>query len=92
MTVETIMIPDVETIEPDRPVADAAQIMLDNKYGCLPVVDDGRLVGIITEADFARCLAGMVPGVRVEFPKPPATRKAPVGVSRTRRIVPRNVA
>ena len=91
MTVETIMIPDVETIEPDRPIADAAQIMLDNKYGCLPVVEDGRLVGIITEADFARCLAGMVPGVRVEFPAPRAKKVRP-GVSRVRRIGPRNVA
>jgi CBS domain-containing membrane protein len=92
MTVETIMIPDVETIEPDRPIADAAQVMLDNKYGCLPVVEDGRLVGIITEADFARCLAGMVPGVRVVFPAPPAPRKARARESHARTVRPRNVA
>lgn len=46
---------DVVTVGPDDPVADAARILLDNKYGCLPVVDkDGRLVGIVTEADFLR--------------------------------------
>ena len=28
--------------------------MLDNKYGCLPVVDGKTLVGILTEGDFVR--------------------------------------
>ena len=28
--------------------------MLDHKYGCLPVERDGKLVGILTEADFLR--------------------------------------
>jgi CBS domain-containing membrane protein len=46
---------DVITVKPDDSVADAARILLDNKYGCLPVVDDdGKLLGIVTEADFLR--------------------------------------
>jgi CBS domain-containing membrane protein len=46
---------DVVTVPPDLPVAEAARILLENKYGCLPVVDDsGLLVGIVTEADFLR--------------------------------------
>jgi CBS domain-containing membrane protein len=46
---------DVVTIDPETSVADAARILLDNKYGCLPVVDgNGVLVGIVTEADFLR--------------------------------------
>jgi CBS domain-containing membrane protein len=46
---------DVVTVGPEDSVADAARILLDNKYGCLPVVDEGgRLVGIVTEADFLR--------------------------------------
>jgi CBS domain-containing membrane protein len=44
----------VTTITPDLPLLEAARIMLDNKYGCLPVVEKGRLVGILTEADFTR--------------------------------------
>jgi CBS domain-containing membrane protein len=32
----------------------AAQLLLDHKYGCLPVLDNKNLVGIITEADFLR--------------------------------------
>ena len=46
---------DVVTVPPELTVSRAAQILLDNKYGCLPVVDaDGLLVGILTEADFLR--------------------------------------
>jgi CBS domain-containing membrane protein len=68
MTVGRIMIRDIETIEPDASIGEAAQLMLDNKYGCLPVVEGKRLVGILTEADFVRCLAGMIPGVSLEIP------------------------
>ncbi|HSL17582.1 MAG TPA: CBS domain-containing protein [Methylomirabilota bacterium] len=46
---------DVVTVKPDDSVAEVAGILLDNKYGCLPVVDEaGDLVGIVTEADFLR--------------------------------------
>jgi CBS domain-containing membrane protein len=44
---------DVVTVSPEIGVAQAAAILLENKYGCLPVVDeDGVLLGIVTEADF----------------------------------------
>jgi CBS domain-containing membrane protein len=44
---------DVVTVRPELEVKEAASILLENKYGCLPVVDgDGVLVGILTEADF----------------------------------------
>jgi CBS domain-containing membrane protein len=46
---------DVITVGPDASVADAAHTLLDNKWGCLPVVDSsGNLLGIVTEADFLR--------------------------------------
>jgi CBS domain-containing membrane protein len=61
MQVGEIMNPDVETIDPDASVREAAQVMLENKYGCLPVVEGDRLVGIITESDYVRCLAALVP-------------------------------
>lgn len=52
---------DVITVRPDEPVADAARTLLDNKWGCLPVVDDGGdLVGIVTEADFLRLTVRML--------------------------------
>lgn len=53
---------DVVSVTPETPVADAARILLRNKYGCLPVVDpDGRLVGIVTEADFLRLTVRLLP-------------------------------
>ena len=36
------------------PVAEAARVMIERKIGCLPVVEDGELVGIVTETDFVR--------------------------------------
>ncbi|MEZ5320220.1 MAG: CBS domain-containing protein [Vicinamibacterales bacterium] len=51
-----IMTRDVETIDVDEDISVAAQAMLENKYGCLPVVEEGTLAGILTEADFVRFL------------------------------------
>lgn len=50
-----VMVRDVRTVRADTPTRDAVKLMLDNKYGCLPVVGaDGELVGILTEADMVR--------------------------------------
>jgi acetoin utilization protein AcuB len=38
-------------VAPDAPLEDAATLMRDRKIGGLPVLEDGRLVGIITESD-----------------------------------------
>ena len=43
---------DVVTIHPDTDLVTALEILVKNKYGCLPVVADKKLVGIVTEADF----------------------------------------
>ena len=56
-----VMSATVLVVDPDRPVADAARIMMEHKIGALPVVDEGRLVGIVTESDFVRAMAGLVP-------------------------------
>jgi CBS domain-containing protein len=44
------------TISPDARVWDACVLMLDRKIGCLPVVEHGRVIGIVTEGDLLRCL------------------------------------
>ena len=44
----------VITVTPDRPAREAAQLMLDHRIGAVPVVDDGRLIGILTETDIVR--------------------------------------
>jgi CBS domain-containing membrane protein len=53
-----VMTGDVETVGSDTRLPDAAEILLESKYGCLPVVSGTRLVGILTEADFVRLAAG----------------------------------
>ena len=49
-----IMKTDVITAEPEMDVCEAISMLLEHKYGCLPVVSDGKLVGIVTEADFLK--------------------------------------
>jgi CBS domain-containing membrane protein len=56
-TAGEIMTHNVATARPDQDIREAARLMLDHKYGCLPVVDGARLVGIVTESDFVRFLA-----------------------------------
>ena len=43
--------------EPRNVGALAPPIMVEGKYGCLPVVEGRRLVGILTESDFVRLMA-----------------------------------
>ena len=45
------------TIAVDANIREAAKMMLQHKIGGLPVMEDGKLVGIITESDIFRVLA-----------------------------------
>lgn len=54
--VKDVMTKDVLTISQDTPIEEAARIMADNKIGGLPVIKDGRVVGIITETDLFKVL------------------------------------
>jgi acetoin utilization protein AcuB len=53
LKVSELMVPreKVITITPDTLIEEAIQLMHDNKIGCLPVVDEGKLYGIFTETD-----------------------------------------
>ncbi|NIQ38834.1 MAG: CBS domain-containing protein [Proteobacteria bacterium] len=48
------------TVKPDTIVEKAAQLMYEHKIGCLPVLDDKKLVGIITETDMLELLVDIV--------------------------------
>jgi CBS domain-containing protein len=56
LTTREFMAYEPITISPDDPIAEAARLMLQHKIGGLPVVENGELVGIITETDFCRLL------------------------------------
>jgi CBS domain-containing protein len=57
LVVKEVMTTDVVTTTPDARLVEAAQLMLARKIGCLPVLDGGRLVGILTESDFVALAA-----------------------------------
>jgi acetoin utilization protein AcuB len=65
---------DVITIAPAATIEEAALIMVRHKIGCLPVVEEGIVVGIITEVDLLAQLAEMMAsrreGVRVTVRMP----------------------
>jgi CBS domain-containing protein len=61
-----IMARRVQTVKPDTPAATAATMMLEHKFGCLPVVgDDEQIVGIITDTDFLKIAEQALLGVDV---------------------------
>jgi len=57
LLVKEVMKGDPLTTTPETPLIEAAQILMERKIGCLPVVENGRLVGIVTEADFVALVA-----------------------------------
>ena len=57
IAVKEVMSNDAITTTGDTPIRNAANLMLDHKIGCLPVIDEGGLVGILTESDFVSWVA-----------------------------------
>jgi len=50
--ISEVMRTDVALAVPDLPLRQAAEVLLTQKYGCLPVVEHGKLIGILTSSDF----------------------------------------
>ena len=67
MLVREAMSRDVKTVDPDQALQDAARIMLDIDVGALPVGENDKLVGMITDRDIAArgVAAGKPPTARV---------------------------
>jgi acetoin utilization protein AcuB len=65
---------EVITISPDKTIERAARTMAENRIGCLPVIDEGVVVGIITEFDvmnaFQHMLGLPASGIRVTIRMP----------------------
>jgi CBS domain-containing membrane protein len=57
LLVKEVMTTEPITTSPDTPLAEAARVLIDRKIGCLPVVEDNHLVGILTEGDFVALYA-----------------------------------
>jgi acetoin utilization protein AcuB len=67
--IEQVMISPALTVAPDYPLEEAARLMVAHKIGSLPVVEEGKLIGIITETDifkqFVEILGGHAEATRV---------------------------
>ncbi len=64
LTVEKVMTRKLITISDDAPVEEAAQVMVANSIGGLPVIRNKNLVGIVTETDLFKEFIGMLGGYR----------------------------
>jgi CBS domain-containing protein len=64
LRVRDVMTWNCATTDGSASLEQAAARMLDGKIGCLPVLLDGRLVGILTERDVLRALSARLPAIR----------------------------
>ena len=58
VVVKEVMTDEVRTIGPDADVKEAARLLIEHRIGCLPVVENGKLIGIVSETDLLRAIAG----------------------------------
>ncbi|HWO42522.1 MAG TPA: CBS domain-containing protein [Candidatus Eisenbacteria bacterium] len=57
--IRDVMKKKVVTVSPDTPIKEAAHLMAQKKIGCVPVVADGVLVGLVTITDLLRYVEGL---------------------------------
>ncbi len=60
--VALVMTPPVMTVSPDHPLEEAARLMIEHKISSLPVVENGKLVGIITDSDILKQFVDILGG------------------------------
>jgi CBS domain-containing membrane protein len=60
ISVDQVMSKSVASVGPETELAEAVELMVRQKYGCLPVVEQGRLVGLLTETDCLDCLLNLL--------------------------------
>ena len=71
-----LMSTDLVTVDPRMPVTEAIVKLIDNGISCVPVVDSGRLVGIMTNTDLHVLLHVLLQAVRLTGPEQPAATPA----------------
>ncbi len=82
ITARDLMQTQVDTVTPTTSALAAVRRMIEHRHGCLPVVDNGRVVGIVTESDFLRGI------IAVLMPRRhPPRHDAPVNYYMTEHVV-----
>jgi acetoin utilization protein AcuB len=86
LRISDVMTRDVVTADPDDPIEEAANRMRERRIGCLPVIEDGDLVGILTSSDVMEALVQLTgahePGSRLvaSMPDRPGTLAGAAGI------------
>ena len=86
VTVKEIMTKEVITVSPLTPIEEAACLMNQKRIGALPVVQEGRLVGILTETDVLGVMTEMMGAtqtasrIEIEIPASPGTLTEVIGI------------
>lgn len=87
LTVDQMMTKEVITVSEDTPLEVAARVLADNKIGGLPILQDGKVVGIITETDlfkvFLEMLGAREPGIRLAV----SIHNAPGGLAKLTKAI-----
>ena len=60
MTVKEIMVKNPVTVSPDMPIEEALHLGEEKKHGAFPVVENGKLVGMVTESDIVKLVSELV--------------------------------
>lgn len=66
--ISRIMVQNPVTATAAQPLVEAAEILHSTKYGALPVVEEGRVVGILTDNDLLRALMDLLRGAQASSP------------------------
>jgi len=72
VTVKSVMTKKVITVDKDTPIEEAARIMADKKIGGIPVMSEGKVVGMITETDLFKAFLELM-GARQKATRVTAT-------------------
>jgi CBS domain-containing protein len=84
LLVRDVMVDQCAVTRPDARACEAARALLTLKVGCLPVLADGKLIGIVTDTDFVRVAYAMLSAVsssvrerrpRLAKPRPKAKKR-----------------
>lgn len=68
LSIGDIMTKKVVTVDPDTPLQDAAQLMIEHRIGGLPVVDaDKHVIGVITETDIFKAFVTLLSNERFVY-------------------------
>lgn len=90
VVVETVMTPNVRTAAPSDSIADTVRLMRKERIGALPVVEGGRVVGILTRSDILDAFVDLVeteggrPAISARSTSMPSASQPAKPVSRAR--------